>query len=174
MQRVLYILAELNDDDVAFLVDHGQRRLVRRGEKIAAPDEPIDAIQIVLDGAFSVQADSVVLNRLHRGEVVGELTYLDRRPPSASVVALEDSRVLRIPHAALDRRLSGDPGFAGRFYKSLALFLVHRLRLATATLAYGPPELREDSDEVDLTELDSVDVAARRFDWMLTRLAGGA
>jgi CRP/FNR family cyclic AMP-dependent transcriptional regulator len=171
MQRILFILAELNDDDVAFLVEAGQRRFLARGATLVARDQPVDAIHIVLDGSFSVQVDGKLLNQLYRGEVVGELTFLDRRPPSASVIATEDARVLSVPHAALHRRLE-NPAFAGRFYKSLALFLVHRLRLATSTLAYGPPQLRQDGDELDMTELDQVDVAARRFDWMLGRLVG--
>ena len=44
--------------------------------------------------------------------------------------------VLAIPRTSLSERLM-DPCFAARFYRSLAVFLAHRMRNTVARLGYG-------------------------------------
>jgi CRP-like cAMP-binding protein len=104
------------------------------------------------------------------------MSFVDSRPPSATVKAVEDSRVLAIPRQKLSARLEQEQGFAGRFYQSLAVFLADRLRSTTARLGYGPDEPlvenQEYEDELDPNVLDNVFLAGARFDMMLRRLRG--
>jgi CRP/FNR family cyclic AMP-dependent transcriptional regulator len=61
------------------------------------------------------------------GDLVGELSYLDGRPRSATVVAVRDCAVRVISRPAFTRYLAEHPGAQ----RSLLLLLAHRLRTAT-------------------------------------------
>jgi CRP/FNR family cyclic AMP-dependent transcriptional regulator len=107
--------------------------------------------------------------------MVGEMSFVDARPPSASVVALEDSLVLSIPVAALRDRLN-DPPFAARFYRALAVFLADRLRNTVTSLGYGRASIDREQvdmgDEIGPTMLETLALAGARLDLMMKRLRG--
>jgi CRP/FNR family transcriptional regulator, cyclic AMP receptor protein len=59
---------------------------------------------------------------------MGEMSFVDQAPPSATVQAMEPSFVLDIPRRRLNAKLAEDAGFAARFYRALSMFLAARLR----------------------------------------------
>jgi bacteriocin-type transport-associated protein len=177
MKKVLYLLGHLTDDDVEWMVANGTREHVPTGTVLIREGEPIQALHIVLDGEFQVSfpsssgLDPVPLGS---GEVLGEISFIDARPPSATVTARHDSVVLAIPRRALAARLDSDTAFAARFYRSLAVFLAHRVRETLGRLGYarGVP-LNEDldyEDELDTGVLHTLHQAGARFDRVLQRL----
>jgi CRP-like cAMP-binding protein len=88
-------------------------------------------VSVVLDGIFDLRFDQTgtrSMGRLGPGELVGEMSFLSGEAASASVVALEASRVLALPRAVLDEKIAADTGFAARFYRSLAVVISRRLR----------------------------------------------
>ncbi len=177
MRKALYILGVLNDNDIEWLIAAGKRQRIPAHSILIEEGRKIDYVFIVLDGAFSVRAASIggkEVSQLRAGEVVGEISFVDARPPSASVVALEDSLVLAIPAASLKAKLE-DPPFAARFYRALAVFLASRLRNLTSRLGYGKPaddRLPEAAEEISTTALETLNVAGARMDWMIRRLRG--
>lgn len=181
MRRVLFILGELEDADVNWMVEAGVRQPVDRDEVLVEQGREIDALYFVLRGKFAVsiaRPANEVVARLGVGEVVGELSYLDSRPPSATLTAEEDSLVLAIPRRLLTEKLSKDAWFAARFYKALGVFLADRLRSTTSRLAYGEgaDELDEDIEaegEMSPELLDNLELAGARFDWILKQMLEG-
>jgi len=176
MRKALLFLGILSDEDLDWLVAAGSRQRISRGTVLIKQGEPIGAVYVVLDGALSVTvgADREVAH-LRTGEIVGELSFVDARPPSANAIAAEDSLVLAVPRAPLQARLDTDAPFASRFYRALAVFLADRLRATTSQLAYG--EARETAntelkDEIEPDALERVALAGARFDWLLRRLRG--
>jgi CRP-like cAMP-binding protein len=135
----------------------------------------MDSVFILIDGQLQVYSGSVEIARLLAGEIVGEISFVDSRPPSASVKATVDSQVLAVPKAALYAKLQKDLGFASRFYLSVATFLADRLRVATARLSAGRKEVegevREDLDELNSDMLENIALASARFDMIIKRLA---
>lgn len=170
MRKVLYILGTFNDADAEWFVRTGRRLDVQKGQSIIREGEPIDSVFFVTSGEFRVTtgASGTELARLRTGEVVGEISYVDRRPPTATVTAVEEGRVLAIPKAVLSHKLDSDPRFASRFYKAIATFLADRLR---STLEHVRGEEDESLDELDLDELHTVSQAGVRFERILQRLA---
>jgi CRP/FNR family transcriptional regulator, cyclic AMP receptor protein len=176
MRKALYILSQLNDDDVEWIADHGTRRQLKDGETIIYEGKPVDALFITLVGRLKV----AVLNgrevaRLSVGEIVGEIAFIDSSPPSATVTAVGDAIVLALPKSLLQRRLASDHAFAARFYRALAIFLADRLRATTQQLGYGSTGdfERETTlkDELDATLLDTVSHAGDRFTRLVRRLS---
>ncbi|WP_114392639.1 cyclic nucleotide-binding domain-containing protein [Oleisolibacter albus] len=178
MRKVLYIMGLLNDADMAWMAGAGRRLRPRPGDVLIRQGEPADDLFIVLGGEVTVElADGSVLARMGSGEVLGEMSFVDRAPPSATVRAGEGCQVLALDKRAMEARLAGDSGFAARFYKALAVFLADRLRSTTQRMTTGPDgSIGGDAllaDELDETVLDQVSMAGLRFEQMLKILAGG-
>ena len=180
MRKVLFLFGQVNDQDIEWLVDVGETRSVPAGEVLIHEGQPFDAIFIVLDGTFSVEVAALgnkEINRLGCGEIVGEMSFVDARPPSATVRAIEKSTVFAVPRAELATRLDENPNFAVRFYRAICMFLSDRLRSSVALMGYeGNRALEMDveyEDELNPGVLDSIHLAGSRFDAMLKRLLSG-
>jgi len=177
MRKVLYILGELSDTDVEWLIATGTKQKLDAGQILIDQGTPITTLFIVLDGQLSVVAvrsgRENELAQLGTGEIVGEMSFVDSRPPSARVKALTPCVVLAIPRPVLVEKLQQDAEFASRFYHALAIFLANRLRGMVSSFGYGDdteiPDENE-ADELDDNVLDNVYLAGSRFDRLLKRL----
>lgn len=173
MRKALYLMGILNDGDIEWLATHGGNDFIKSGTVLIREKSPIESLYIVLDGKLAVNIAALgnkEIAQLYAGEIVGEMSFVDSSPPSASVVASIDSHVLSIPRSLLKEKLSKDMGFASRFYLGIATFLAQRLRMTTSRFGYGNAAQDEDPDELDDSTMDSLSVAASRFDDLLRRL----
>lgn len=170
MRTVLVIFGELTDQDVDWFLAKGVRQSKKQGEILIRKDVAIESLYIVLSGEFSVWIDETrEISRAGSGEMLGEMSLLEARPPGATVKAATASDVLAIPKQQLQQRLKSDAAFAARFYKALGMLLSLRLRRLTYK-AGGRDEDAELADELDPNVLDTVFLAGARFDRMLKKL----
>lgn len=171
MKKVLYILGEFDDADADWFAEAGRSVEVPDGETIVREGEPIESLFFVTGGEFVVTTGptDTELAHLGTGEVVGEISFVDRRPPTATVTAVEEGRVLAISRADLSAKLESDSRFASRFYKAIATFLADRLR-STLRQVGGNGDGASGDDELDLDELHAVSQAGARFERILKKL----
>jgi len=181
MRKVLFILSELADGDVDWMIQSGTKTIVPEGTVLIEEGKPIEVLYVVLDGHLAVSLAALAgqqIARLQSGEILGELSFLDSRPPSASVTAIEESTLLSIPRARLTEKLSQDAAFAARFYRALGVFLASRLRKSQQRFGYESDQILDEAieheDELDPELLENVALAGARFDWMLKRLREAA
>lgn len=178
MRKVLYLFGQLNDDDVEWMIATGRKRFVEQGSLLIQQGVPVDALFILLEGRLAVYLgrQEREIARLNTGEIVGEMSFVDARPPSATVRGLEDSTVFAISKPTLVTKLAQDLGFAARFYRALAIYLSTTVRERHRMLGYGSAadaeEIEDDADELDPNVLDTVALAGDRFDRMVKRLMG--
>jgi len=176
MRKVLYLMGILNDTDVQWMADHGLKSVFPTGSVLIKQGAPVEQLYILIDGRLSVQlAHGEEIATLMAGEVIGEISFVDSRPPLASVVAQVTSVVLGIPKSLLKKKLEEDGAFGSRFYQAIALFLADRLRSTTGRLGYqgpagGDEESGDDPDELDMDFMQSVSMANVRFDMLLRKL----
>jgi CRP/FNR family transcriptional regulator, cyclic AMP receptor protein len=173
MRKAFYLMGILEDVDLDWISRNGSIRLVPEGSILVREGAPIHDIFVVLDGKLSVLAQAIgnrEIAPLYAGEVVGEISFVDSRPPSASVVAAQNSQVLAIPRATLQAKLSSDSGFSSRFYRAIATLLADRLRKTVSHLGYGKHKETLDADELDDVLMESASIGARRFDLLLKQL----
>lgn len=169
MRKSLILLGILDDSDVEWTIRVGVKQRVAVGSTIITEGEPLDSMFIVLAGEFAVLSGKARkrVATLLEGEILGEMSFIDSRPPSATVTATQDSWVLDIPREEVTMRLQDDVGFAARFYRAVAVFLSNRLRETVSTLGYGQQprldESVEDADEIPMDILDALSLAGRRF-----------
>ncbi len=171
MQNVLYILEELNDDDIDWMVACGCTEEISTGALLIQQGEEVDALYFVLSGTFNVsvstgEGQDKEIAKLSTGDVVGEMSFVDARPPSANVTATSNSLVLSISRQELTAKLQLDVGFSSRFHRALVLLLSSRLRLMMG-------QLGDDSPRFETAIRDDLSIAKVRFDWLLRRLRGG-
>lgn len=180
MRKVLFLFGQLNDDDVEWMLRAGRKRNLREGEVLIQQGVPVDEVYFLLEGRLAVwlktrRGPDKEIARLQAGEIVGEMSFVDARPPSATVRALEGSTVFGISKAVLSAKLSDDPGFAARFYRALAIYLSMTVRERHRALGYGSDsdlaEAEDDGgDELDPNVLDGIYIAGERFDRMVKRV----
>ena len=181
MRKVLFLFGQLNDDDVEWMLTAGAKRFVPARGVLIEQGVAVDALFILLEGRLAVwlkgkRGPERELARLSSGEIVGEMSFVDARPPSATVKALEDSTVFALSKAVLNRKLAADPGFAARFYRALAIYLSTTVRERHRAMEYGTgvaadaEEEEDDADELDPNVLDGVYLAGERFDRMVKRV----
>ena len=83
-----------------------------------------DSLYVIVRGSIRVERDGRILATLMEGECVGEMAAIDWEPRSASVVADEPSRLVRLDRNDLMDLLADHP----ELVNSLAGVLVGRLR----------------------------------------------
>lgn len=169
MKRVLFFLGQLNDRDVEWMIHNGQKIELKTGDKLIQKGNYVDNLYILLSGQLSIFSDETEeIAILGAGEIVGEMSFLESRPPSVSVISKKTSVVYKISRSVIEARLSSNPDFKANFYYSLALFLSNRLRKTTDQLGYGIPE---EEDLIDTKVLDMVSQAGARFGQILNRFS---
>lgn len=176
MRKALYILGSLDDSDIEWIAQHATRTTLNSGETLIRQGHVIDHLYILLEGQLSVRSGkdggqevAVLLS----GEIVGEISFVDNRKPTASVIALQESRLLALKKAELSMKLSRDYAFASRFYRAIAVFLADRLFATTSRLGYGSPDQDRDydADAIEDSLMDELSLASIRFDKLLRYLA---
>ena len=177
MRKILYLLSELDEEWLDWMVDAGTREWLNPGHVLVQEGRRISVLYLTLAGRFEVRTRERVVAELGAGEIIGELSFLDSRPPAATVTALEKSSVLSIPRARLSSKLKTDHVFGSKFYRALGVMLAHRLRDTTLALAYGSVERHMDSDVEEVGEfapelLDSLNLAGARFESLMQKLDG--
>jgi CRP-like cAMP-binding protein len=175
MKNLLFIFGQLTDEDVEWLTKQGQRRDISGDTLVITEGEPVDDVFILLEGICVVSREvGGEIARIGIGEMIGEMSFIDASPPSASVRTGSDSLLLQVPRSILARRLETDCGFAARFYRALAMMLSDRLRDAVHARV-GSRSKKEgvlEPSELDPNVMEQLTRAGERFDRMLGDVKG--
>ncbi len=179
MRKALYILSQLDESDVRWLVENGTLQTIKANETLIRIGVVIQTLYIVIDGRLAVTIkDGQQIAVLAAGDIIGEMSLVEKRPPSGSVVTLEKARVLAIPQQLIAEKLREDSHFAARFYHALAIFLSDRLRSTVDHLGYGDTAKEdtmsqfEDEHELDDNLLDTLHIAGDRMRHLIALLEG--
>lgn len=165
MRNARYIAAGLSDADMLWLLSVGKLRRLAPGERLVAAGKTVNDLFFVIAGELAVKLDDgTVVAHLHEGDVVGEMSFVERHSPLVSVVAEGPAEMLVIARKLILDRFEQEPVFAARFYRALAVFLSERLRETTAAVRAASEDLRH----------EKADKAARaRFSRLFRRKGAG-
>lgn len=99
------------------------------GHMLFAEGEPSDAFYLLRSGALAAFRDGAMgrpnlLGYIRAGEPVGEMSMLEERPHSASVYAMRDSEIVRLPTASFERMAEQHPSLM----RELSKMMLRRLR----------------------------------------------
>lgn len=172
MRKVLFIFGKLDDRDIDWLIANGQKEEWEDGAVLIRKGSRTEKVFINLKGYLSVYQDDARRKKLARlgvGEIVGEMSFVDSSPTSATVVAEGPATVYSIARDRLFARITEDDGFGSRFYHAIAIFLADRLRHTVGINEYDEltDEERNSLDELDDLVTDDISLAGDRFQRML-------
>ena len=132
--RATPLFAELEEVDLERLAALSEPMQLAPGEVLLEEGTPGDAMFVVLSGELEVTKRSggseLPIARVGPGALQGEMAALEGRERSATVRALSDVEVLRIPREALRELLATGPDVALGILRTVA----GRLRSTEATL----------------------------------------
>ncbi len=137
-------MAAMGDHLRQWVETHGHRQPVAEGQRLIEEGVPDDRLCFLLEGTALVEvSESALATTLGRGPslallsagaMFGEMAFLDRDPPVASVVAGPNCQVLVISEATLQRAMDRDPQLAREAYELFARKLARQLREQNAFL----------------------------------------
>lgn len=151
MSQVFSSFAKLNPSDIDWMIAAGKQEEIPVDKVLIQEGQPIEALYFLLNGTLTVsvseQGDAEVrkeIGRLSKGDLLGEMSFVDDYLPSVTVKALEKSQILLVPKRELLAQLEQNLGFAARFYQMLSIKLSSRLRnlsdlLARSKIVPGQP-----------------------------------
>jgi len=133
-------LRYLTADDWVLLQAKAMRRTFKLGDEIIREGAWGDSIYIIRRGEASVElagtGSRAIVATLGPEDVCGDMAFLERGKASAAVVAKEEEvEADQINAQELREIMEAFPRLASRFYRSLALVLVQRLRTTSGELA---------------------------------------
>ncbi|MFQ5945995.1 MAG: sensor histidine kinase [Anaerolineae bacterium] len=114
--RGLPLFEGLSDADFERLLSMAEEVSVKAGHLLMREGEPGDSLYVVLDGELAVTKrageQDVMLNSCEAGDVIGEISLLEKAPRSASVRATTQGRLLKIGQPAFEQVLAASPSAA--------------------------------------------------------------
>lgn len=122
--RAAPLFASLSADALLPVASLCQQMDLVGGQVLFEAGEVGDSMFVVASGLVQVKRGAELIARLGPGEVVGEMGALDLEPRSATVVAAEPSRLIRLERNDLMDLLTDYP----ELMRGLAEMLVDRIR----------------------------------------------
>ena len=158
---------EASSELKSFLRDQGSVIACEPGKLLIREGFLHDCVIIVLDGEISVsttdhQGNQQFLATLGEGAIVGEMSWLERRPAVADVVTKSSSSVLELSFSLLDNISQSHPAMAAEWQQLIARKLADQIKSQNAWIHRyeGPGEEIEPMRKVLVlfAELDEQDI----------------
>lgn len=129
---------------LAELVEAGRAVSFKKGDVIIEEGQTVHSLYCILKGEVDILLpddleeydDLTLVNMLVDGECIGEYSFVDRQPASATVRANTDLELLELPHEELRKTLDTDSQLRAQVYKNLLESLVERLRNTNIYIDY--------------------------------------
>jgi CRP-like cAMP-binding protein len=122
--RAAPLFSALGADDLLPIAELSTELSLAAGGRLFAQGELGDSLYVVVAGRVGVERGGARVAEIGAGECVGELAALDWEPRSATVVALEDTELIRLERDDLLDLLGDHP----ELVRALAGVLVARIR----------------------------------------------
>jgi CRP-like cAMP-binding protein len=126
-------LSDATDDQWTAIRSHCELRHVHKGEDVIHQGAVDRALYILIDGRLEVlisdgRRGSRRISVIEPGMVIGEVSFFDAQPRSATVRALSDSKVLRLGFDRFEVLAAKDPILGRTILCDLGRVLATRLR----------------------------------------------
>ena len=166
--KTVSLFVETPDETLEALVGLLEEVEAKAGQTVFEKGDPGTALYIIAEGRVRVHDGDRTLNDLGRRDVFGEMAALDPEPRSATVTALDDTRLLRLDQRSLYDLMAKRPEVA----RGVILVLTRRLRARMRDMAEDFKYLQQFARvtsaaaavEAGIYEPESLDEVARRGD----------
>ena len=140
--RFAALSADLGSGELDVLIGLLHRREVAEGEVLIAEGKTSDVLFLVWEGAAGVRLGGAEVGRYGTGATLGEISFLDGGPSTASVVTVLPTTLLWIDRATFESLYLAHPRIATCLLHAVCRELATRMRNSTELLE----SLREGRD----------------------------
>ncbi|MEI6302256.1 MAG: cyclic nucleotide-binding domain-containing protein [Betaproteobacteria bacterium] len=176
MRSSLIFFECLDDDDVAWIY-HACHK-VHYVDKDVLIDAGMVAAEIfiLLEGKCRVESVAgQFLDLLSSGDIIGEVSFVDKRKTATRVSAQGGCAVAVIDGEQLREKLQTDVAFCSRFYLAAARVLAYRLRgnlqVAITEEVNVMNSAQEFVGEIDPADLDATAKSGARLAYLMSRFS---
>jgi CRP-like cAMP-binding protein len=124
----VFFFKNLEPDELLDIMAVSRRERYSIGQRIFEAGAPSDAFYIIRSGSMMVKNGPIVLATLGVGDTIGEMSFVDHGARSATLAAIEETELLKIPFDALEKLFDEHPPMAVKVFRSIASVLSQRLR----------------------------------------------
>jgi len=122
--RASRLATELSDEQIASLARHLSFRDLQQGEVLVPEGATDNHLYVIVSGALSVvknagAPDAVTLFTMSKGDLVGELSFLDETKHYATLVAAGPTRVFGLEREDLEALLPVEPQIVYRVMRAI-------------------------------------------------------
>lgn len=129
------VLQELTDEERGALAPQFKVESYQGGKIIFREGDPGNKLYFILKGVVQIEkgvdeANTTRLARLGRGELLGEISVLDKSVRTATATAFVDSELALMGRQQVDALIATHPKIAAKIFLGMAQSLAKRLRSA--------------------------------------------
>ena len=129
----------LDDDDLELVAGIAEELEFYKNDVIFRENEVEDSIFIITEGKISIerhvlpnlQISHTHINIVKRGQILGEMGFIEKRSRSATAIAKSHVRVLRLNFQQLEDLINNNQKLGLNLYRTLASLVSRRLRRMT-------------------------------------------
>lgn len=119
------LFGEFTTAELAGLVERGEMRSYRPGQRIIRAGDPGTFLGVVLEGTACAQrhdgrGETVTLGEIPCGAYFGEISLISGEATTADVVAVTPCQVLQFPHRVMTEALAGRPAAMSHIARTIA------------------------------------------------------
>lgn len=131
----IQVFDEFTDKEVLTISKFSEKKYFQRSEVVFQESSVDSSLYVVLKGqlealAHTSEGKEIPLSKIDEGEVFGELSFLDGKSRSATIIALDDVELLEITRDDFNKLREGHPDIASKLIMDLARVVSLRLRNA--------------------------------------------
>ena len=129
----LLFMPDATATDWAIVFAHAEPFDFEPGEEIVRAGDQERALYLLVDGTLGVRVPDAEarLKQIDAPSLVGEVSFVDGGPRSATLEALSTGTIVRLDFEAFERLTASEPALAQRMLLDLARVLAARLRMLT-------------------------------------------
>lgn len=139
--RNVFLFKDMTEEELAPFVKTAVDVSFDRGAPVFREGEPGNCMYVIVSGTVRVlkenretEMEEIVI--LDQGSYFGEMAIVEKATRSATIIANEPVRLLRLDGDVITAILSVNPGLAARFYRTMAQALCRRLRFVTENVSF--------------------------------------
>lgn len=129
--REINFFSDLSDDELKAISKVTRKNGYKVGETVFRENEEGQSLYIIKKGEVKVcktapDGELLTLTLLKDGDVFGEMSFLDGRPHSATVVAIVPTEVFVIEKGDFDKLINAEPMLVYKVMKNI-IFTIHSI-----------------------------------------------
>ena len=144
--RESQIFRDISDAHLHTILARGEIVHFRPHDLLMEEGQVGNALSVILDGQVEVflpqkrsydseeRPTKIILDRFFQGDCAGEYSLIDNKPASASVMAIEPCKVLRLTRDEFQDVISANIELERTIYKNMLKILIYRCRKSDSEL----------------------------------------